>query len=80
MHKLFHRFSRKDNVKVLRRELALAHTCITLLSLGMIAVLSALYDQADGLNQGLMIVVDTLLVIVALVSASIVAYILKTKK
>ncbi|MDB5176767.1 MAG: hypothetical protein JWN75_435 [Candidatus Saccharibacteria bacterium] len=80
MHKLFHRFGRKDNVKILRRELAFAHTCITLLAIGMIVILSALYDQIDGLNQALVITVDVLLAVVALISVSIVGYILKSKK
>jgi len=80
MHKLFHRFGRKDNVKILRRELAFAHTCIVLLAVGMIAILFAFYERAGEFNRGLIMTVDVLLGIVILISASIVVYIVKNKK
>ncbi|MFZ2544754.1 MAG: hypothetical protein WAW80_02160 [Candidatus Saccharimonadales bacterium] len=76
MHKLFHRFSRKDNINILRRELALAHTCIALLALIIIALLSIV----DGINGSLITIIDTLLGIVAIISISIVFYIVKTRK
>ncbi|MDB5183957.1 MAG: hypothetical protein JWO07_638 [Candidatus Saccharibacteria bacterium] len=74
MHKLFARFRHK-NEKVLRRELALAHMCIALLSLAMVAVLSTVYDTIDDTSRVLVVVVNVLLVFVALISASIVYYI-----
>ena len=79
MHKLFGRFRHK-NEKILQRELMFAHTCVALLSLALISVLSTVYGTVDDVNQTLVVIVNILLAIVTLISVSIVIYIKKYGK
>jgi hypothetical protein len=78
MHKIFSHISKKD-YKILKRELAFAHTTITLLSLGMLGLLSVIDQTADGYVRGLIDVSSALLILVALISTMITVYIVKTK-
>ena len=79
MHKLFHRFSKKD-VKILKRELALAHIVIALLALGMLGLLSVIDMSAEGYVRGLIDAASALLILVVLGSALIATYIFRLKK
>lgn len=70
MKNLLKRFSHK-NEKILRRELALAHSVIVLLSIGLVTVLLTVGSQSDIFNQTLVSIACALLVIVAVVSTTI---------
>lgn len=79
MKRFFKRFSHK-NEKILQRELALAHTVIVLLAIGLIAVLLTVYGQSDIFDGGLILLASTLLGIVAIISTVVVSYIVVSKR
>lgn len=79
MKSILKRLSHK-NGKILRRELALAHSVIVLLSIGLATVLLTVGSQSDLFDQNLVSVACALLVVVALVSFTITIVIASTKK
>ncbi|RYZ80311.1 MAG: hypothetical protein EOP04_26130 [Proteobacteria bacterium] len=79
MKSILKRLSHK-NEKILRRELALAHSVIVLLSIGLATVLLAVGSQSDLFDQNLVSVACALLVVVALVSFTLTIVIASTKK
>ena len=79
MKNILKRLSHK-NEKILRRELALAHSVIVLLSIGSAAVLLTVGSQSDLFDQNLVSVACALLVVVALVSFTIAIVIASIKK
>ena len=79
MKNILKRLSHK-NEKLLRRELALAHSVIVLLSIGLAAVLLTVGSQSDLFDQNLVSVACALLVVVALVSFTVAIVIASIKK
>lgn len=78
MKSILKRLSHK-NEKILRRELALAHSVIVLLSIGLATVLLTVGSQSDLFDQNLVSVACALLVVVALVSFTLTIVIASTK-
>lgn len=79
MKNVFKQFSRK-NEKMLRRELALAHSIIVLLSIGLVTILLTVGGQSDIFDQTLVSIASAHLVVVALISFIVVMAIVLSKK